>query len=67
MEQTFFDIYHFVFETFEGVAILIGAAILVSIIACAIMERKAKKALKAKQAALAEKEDREFDEEEDDE
>lgn len=31
-------IYHFLFETFGGIAVLIGAGIVISIIACAIME-----------------------------
>lgn len=57
MEQTLTEIYHFTFETFEGVAILIASAIFLSIIACAIMERKAKIRLKKKQEALLEAKD----------
>ena len=65
MEQTLTEVYHFIFESFEGVAILIASAILISIIACAIMERKARKELKAKQAALAVHEKEDKDEESD--
>ena len=65
MEQTLTEVYHFIFESFEGVAILIASAILISIIACVIMERKARKKLKAKQAALAVQEKEDKDEESD--
>ena len=61
MEQTLTDIYHFLFETFAGIAILVGAAIVVSIVACAIMEHKQRKALREKQAALAAQEEAEWD------
>ena len=61
MEQTLTDIYHFLFETFAGIAILVGAAIVVSIVACAIMEHKSRKALREKQAALAAQEEAEWD------
>ena len=61
MEQTLTDIYHFLFETFAGIAILVGAAIVISIVACAIMEHKSRKALREKQAALAAQEEAEWD------
>lgn len=61
MEQTLTDIYRFLFETFEGIAILVGAAIVISIVACAIMERRYKKAMREKQAALAAQEEAEWD------
>ena len=61
MEQTLTDIYHFLFETFAGIAILVGAAIVVSIVACAIMEHKSRKALREKQAALTAQEEAEWD------
>lgn len=72
MEQALYDIYHFLFETFYGVTILVGAAIIISIIACAIMEHKSRKALREKQEALAAQEEAEWnfdddDDEEDDE
>ena len=66
MEQTLTDIYHFLFETFAGIAILVGAAIVVSIVACAMMEFKARKALREKQAALAAQEEAEWDFDDDD-
>ena len=66
MEQTLTDIYHFLFETFAGIAILVGAAIVVSIVACAIMEHKSRKALREKQAALAAQEEAEWDFDDDD-
>ena len=67
MEQTLTDIYHFLFETFAGIAILVGAAIVVSIVACAIMEHNSRKALREKQAALAAQEEAEWDVDDDDE
>ena len=67
MEQTLTDIYHFLFETFAGIAILVGAAIVVSIVACAIMEHKSRKALREKQAALGAQEEAEWDVDDDDE
>ena len=66
MEQTLTDIYHFLFETFAGIAILVGAAIVVSIVVCAIMEHKQQKALREKQAALAAQEEAEWDFDDDD-
>ena len=67
MEQTLTNIYHFLFETFTGIAILVGVAIVVSIAACAIMEHKSRKALREKQAALAKQEEDEWDFNDDDE
>ena len=61
MEEAITNIYHFLFETFYGVTILVGAAIVISIIACAIMEHKSRKALREKQEALAAQEEAEWD------
>ena len=66
MEQTLANIYHFLFETFAGIAILVGAAIVVSIVVCAFMEHKQQKALREKQAALAVQEEDEWDFDDDD-
>ena len=66
MEQTLTDIYHFLFETFAGIAILVVTAIVISIVACAIMEHKQRKALREKQAALAAQEEAEWDFDDDD-
>lgn len=51
------EIYHFLFETFEGIACLLGIAILISIVACALWERKTKKILKAREDARREREE----------
>lgn len=36
-------IYHFLFETFEGIGCLVIAGIILSIVACLIMERRTRK------------------------
>lgn len=36
-------LYHFLFETYEGVAILIGACLVICVIACVVMERRTRK------------------------
>ncbi len=36
-------LYHFLFESFAGIGILIGAGIVLSLIACVIMERRTRK------------------------
>lgn len=66
--ETFDGLYHFLFETFGGIAILLGAALLISILACAIMEKRAKKALKERQEALKDQreEDDDWDDDDDD-
>ena len=51
------EIYHFLFETFEGIACLLGIAILISIFACALWERKTKRILKAREEARPEREE----------
>ncbi len=40
------ELYHFLFETMPGMGILIGAGIVLSIIACIILERKTRKQFK---------------------
>lgn len=37
------ELYHFLFESFAGIGILIGAGIVLSLIACVIMERRTRK------------------------
>ncbi len=67
MEQTLIDVYHFLFETFGGIVVLLASAILISIIACVIMEIKQRKALKARHEALAKaQEEDEYDDDFDD-
>lgn len=39
-------IYHFLFESFAGIGILVGAGLVISIIACLIMEWKTRRAFK---------------------
>lgn len=37
------DLYHFLFETYAGIGILIGAGIIISLILCVIFEVKTRK------------------------
>lgn len=39
----FGQIYHFLFETFAGIGCLVGIGVVLSIIACIIMERRTRK------------------------
>ncbi|MBC2888073.1 DUF6724 family protein [Gordonibacter massiliensis (ex Traore et al. 2017)] len=39
----FGEVYHFLFETIPGIGCLIGIGLVVSIIACIIMERRTRK------------------------
>lgn len=36
-------LYHFLFETYAGIGCLIGAGLVLSLIACVIMERRTRK------------------------
>lgn len=38
-----FDIYHFLFETYAGIGIMVGAGIVISIILCVIFEIRTRK------------------------
>ena len=40
------ELYHFLFETMPGMGILVGAGIVLSILACIILERKTRKQFK---------------------
>lgn len=42
----FGSLYHFLFETFAGIGILIGAGLVISVIACLIMEWKTRRTFK---------------------
>lgn len=42
----FSAIYHFLFETMTGIGCLIGACLVISVIACIIMERRTRKIFK---------------------
>lgn len=37
------DLYHFLFETYAGIGVLVGAGIVLSIIICVILEFKTRK------------------------
>lgn len=39
-------LYHFLFESFAGIGVLIGAGLVISVIACVIMERRTRKVYK---------------------
>lgn len=43
-------LYHFLFETYEGIGVLFLIAIVVCLIACVIMERKTRKRFKNHEA-----------------
>lgn len=38
------EIYHFIFETYAGIGVLVGAGLVISLLACVIMERRTRKA-----------------------
>lgn len=40
------ELYHFLFETMPGMGILVGAGIVLSILACIVLERKTRKQFK---------------------
>ncbi len=58
----FNELYHFIFETYEGIACLIGGGFIFSIIFAIIAERRTKKKFKDR----GENEEQAFDEEDDD-
>ena len=39
-------IYHFLFETFGGIGVLVGAGLVISVIACLVMEWKTRRTFK---------------------
>lgn len=39
----FEQIYHFLFQTYEGIGCMVGAGIVICLIACIIMERRTRK------------------------
>jgi len=39
----FISVYHFLFETYAGIACLVGTAFVIGLIACIIMERRTRK------------------------
>lgn len=40
------ELYHFLFETMPGMGVLVGAGMVLSILACIILERKTRKQFK---------------------
>ena len=40
------ELYHFLFETMPGIGCLVGAGLVLSVIACIIMERRTRKQFK---------------------
>lgn len=40
------ELYHFLFETYAGIGVLIGAGIIISLLVCIILERKTRKVFK---------------------
>lgn len=42
----FAAIYHFLFESFAGIGILVGAGLVISVLACLIMEWKTRRTFK---------------------
>ncbi len=43
-------LYHFLFETYAGIGCLIGAGLVISLIACIIMERRTRKTFANREA-----------------
>lgn len=39
----FYEIYHFLFETYAGIGVMVGAGILLSLIVCVIFEFRTRK------------------------
>lgn len=39
----FNEIYHFLFETFPGMGVLIGGGIVISVIVCVVLERRTRR------------------------
>lgn len=39
----FNEIYHFLFETFPGMGVLIGSGLVISVIVCVVLERRTRK------------------------
>ena len=44
--MNFEELYHFLFETVPGIAVLVGVGLVISIIVCLILERKTRKQYK---------------------
>lgn len=42
----FAALYHFLFESFAGIGVLIGSGLIISIIVCVILERRTRKVYK---------------------
>ncbi len=40
------EIYHFLFETYAGIGVLVAAGLVISLILCVVMERKTRKVYK---------------------
>lgn len=41
--MSFDELYHFLFETYAGMGVLMGAVLVVSIIVCIVLERRTKR------------------------
>lgn len=39
----FYEIYHFLFETYAGIGVMVGAGIVISLLVCVIFEFKTRK------------------------
>ena len=63
----FAALYHFLFETFEGIGCLVGIGIVASVLACVIMERRTRKLYKNHQPSEDDWSFFDDDDEEDDE
>ena len=47
----FSEIYHFLFETVPGIAVLIGVGLVVSVVVCAVLEVKTRRRFRHRDAA----------------
>ena len=61
----FGSLYHFFFETFAGIGLLIGGGLVISVIACLIMEWKTRRTFKDRGTADDEDDDFTFFDDED--
>lgn len=44
-------LYHFLFETYVGIGCLVGAGLIISLIACVIMEHRTRKTFASREAS----------------
>lgn len=63
----FETVYHFLFETYGGIGVLVGAGLVISLIACVIMEKRTRKTYVDRGPATDDDDDWSFFDDDDDE